>query len=566
MLKKIFVSLATLAIAIQPIVPSIAQADSGSWNYIQATAAWVFDDYKVERLDFGTNDFNGPLSLGENVIVAKTAGNCQSEVGCERYDLYVLRDGMSMFVGNVPHEVVNEQRFYNNGEELVYVNSADAENNNYWEVVNLDLTSGEKTVELDQFFMDGVQDVDVTEDAGEYFINASLNWNDHNGYTNAVIYQYDQPSDSVKMVMKQWNQQRDELQDVANGKILSKMVFESGYKQLWVYNISVDPKTMEAVPNTWTEKTEDIIGAHFRADGTIEFFDRYQRYTYDGKTTVAQNDYLSWNRSYEQSLQVVNGRMAWLDPTDGLHVSGTDVDLDLGTIGSPQTFKLTEDAIYYSSGSVGKKYDFATEETTNYSFAVTDTLGDIVVGEDINGDIWYKDTDSGREIKLGFGSNAVISDDMHVYWYGTDNNVYEATLSLNAMTGTSEISAVKTAGDSRTYLVLDGTAYWIQSEKIYFSWFNSWSDTETVSAAEFASFEAGGIATYAPGTRMKLVGDPKVYIVGTDGKLHWLTTQTVAYRLYGSEWNKGIIEFTQAETTGLSFSSPILTESDVQAI
>jgi len=566
MFKKTLITLATVAMAVQPVMPSAVQADSGSWSTIQANGAWTYDDYKVERLDFGTEDFNGPLSLGDNVVVAKAAGTCSTDTGCERYDLYVLRDGMAMFVGNVPHEAIDEERFYDNGEKLVYINSADTENNNYWEVVSLDLATGEKTVELDKFFMDGVQDVDVTKDNNEYFINAVLNWNDHKGYSNAVIYQFNQASDSVKMVLNQWNQQRDELQDAEDGKLLVKMIFESDYKQLWIFDSSVDPKTAEAVPGTWTEESEDIVGAHFRADGKIEFFDRYQRYVYDGTNSVAQGDYLSWYRSYEESLQVVNGRMAWLDPEDGLHVSGADVDLDFGTIGSPKTFTLTNDVIYYASGAQGKKYDFATKTTTTYSFAVTDTLDNIVVGEDSLGNIWYKDTNSDREIKLGFGTNAVISDEMHVYWYGSDNNVYEATLSLHAMTGTSEISAVKVSGSSRVYLVLDDTAYWMENEKIFFSWFDSWNDVETISAASFNALNYDGDAAYAPGTRLKMANDPKVYMVGSDGRLHWVTTELIAYNIFGQEWNKGIVEFNMADTTTLEFGSTVDEESDVQSI
>jgi hypothetical protein len=566
MLKKTLITLATLAMAAQPIMPAAVQADAGSWSSVQATAAWTYNDYKVERLDFGASAFAGPLSLGENVVVAKAAAGCISVTGCERYDLYVLRDGLSMFVGNVPHEVINEQRYFNNGDEVVYTNSADLENNNNWDVISLNLETGEETANLKSVFIDGVQDIDLMKDNDEYYFNPSLNWNNHNGFVNAVIYQYDKPGSVVEMVYKNWTQQRDELQDVEDGLVLSKMVFESGNKQLWVYDTTVDPKTAEAVPGTWTPENEDIVGAHFRADGKIEFFDMYQRYIYDGDMTLAQGDYLSWNHSYEESLQVVDGRMAWLDPEYNLHVSGADVDLDLGRIGSPETFKLTSDALYYSSGTEGKMYNFATKATTIYPFAVTDVLGNLVVGADEDGNIWYMDTDSNRSLKLGRGSNAVISDDMHVYWLGTDNEVYEATLSLHAMTGTSEISAVKVSGSSSVYLVLDDTSYRIQNEKIYFSWFNSWDNVETISAASFNALKDGGLATFAPGTRLKMASDPKVYMVGSDNKLHWITTQLIAYNIFGQEWNKGIIEFNMIDTTNLIFGSTIDEESDVQSI
>ena len=565
MFKKLFIAFVAMSMAVQTVVPFAAQAQSGSWSQLQATAAWVYDDYKVERLDFSDAAFAGPLSLGENVVIAKAAGYCLTVAGCERYDLYSLKNGLAMFLGNVPHETVDEERFLDNGRDFVYINSTNEENNR-WDVIDLDLETGTENVLLDEVFIDGVQDIDVVKDSGKYYFNPSLNWNNHSGFVNAVIYEYVQTSDSVKIVTNSYNQQNDDFQDIYNGKILSKMTFDSGYKQLWVYDTAADPRTMEAVPGTWTSKNEDIVGAHFRADGTIEFFDMYQRYIFDGQSTVAQGDNLSWYRTRDESLQVVNSRMAWLDSNDQLHLSGVDVDLDLGTIGYPSLFKLTENSFFYASGNQGKKYDFATGLTTTYPFVVTDVLDNAMVGEDASGNIWYKNTESGRQINLGFGSGAVISDSMHVYWLGVDGEVYEATLSLNAMTGTSEIAAVKISGDSRVYLVLDDTAFWITNEEVYFTWFNSWADVTTVSATAFSSYKQGGQATFAPGTRLKLAGDPKVYMVGSDNKLHWITTQLIAYNIYGQEWNKDIVEFNMADTTSLFFGSSIVNESDVLSI
>lgn len=564
MLKKILITIATIAMAAQPVVPATVQADSGTWTYIQSIAAWSYDDYKVERLDYSGN-FMGPMSIGDDVVIAKSSQQCYPTTGCERYDLYSLRDGMQLFVGNVPIEAVNEQRYYANNEEFVYIDANDLENDR-WNVVQVDLDNGDEEIIIEDVFIDGVTDIDVMKDGDDYYFNPSLNWNDHNGYTNAVVYHYDDPTNSAEMVTDHWQQQRDEVQDVSNGLIISKVTYDSGYKQLWIYDTTTDPVQMEAIKDTWTPENEDILGAHFRADGKIEFFDMYQRYIYDGEKTEAQGDNLSWYHSHEEALQVVNGRMAWLDPQDGLHVSGADVELDLGTIGYPTKFTLTDDALFYASDDSGKKYDFATETTTTYPFVVTDALNDAVVGEDSTGSIWYYNSVTEREINLGFGTNAVISDDMHVYWYGIDGGVYEGTLSLNAMTETSEIRAVKTVGSSRTYLVLDNEAYWIQNDSVFFSWFDSWSDTETVSSAEFNSFDYKGDAFYAPGSRLKLVGDPKVYMVGTDGKLHWITTQLIAYNIYGPSWNKGIIEITQQDLTGLSFSSSISDESEVRSI
>lgn len=564
MLKKLFVSVASLAMIAQPITPSAVLADSGSWSYIQATAAWSYDDFKVERLDFDANTM-GPLSIGDNVIIVEPAAICEPN-SCARYDLYILKDGMGMFVGNVPIEVVNEQRYFNSDNEFIYVDSADSEDNNYWSVVKIDLDTGEETIIAENIFIDGVQDIDVVVREDEIYFTVSLNWDGHRGYSNAVIYVFDPLSSSVKVATKNWQQNNDDLQDAQNGVLLSKMTFSSGERQLWTYDTNVYPVNAEAVADTWTPENENIVGAHFRADATIEFFDMYQRYIYDGENSVAQGDYLSWYKSYEESMQVVDGRMAWLDPENVLRVSGADVNLELGKVNDPETFYLTPETIFYPTVDGGEKYDFASQTYTEYPFNVTDVYGEIVVGQDINGAIWYMNTETEKSIEIGSGTNAVISDEMHVYWRGTDEHVYEATMSLNALSGASDIRAVKVSGDSRVYLVLDNKTYWIQSDKVYFSWFESWDDVSTISSSKFSEYDYSGDAFYAPGTKLKLADDPKVYMVGSDGKLHWITTELLAYNIYGPTWNQDIIEFDNQETTGLIFSSPITNENGVQNI
>jgi hypothetical protein len=368
------------------------------------------------------------------------------------------------------------------------------------------------------------------------------------------------------MATKNWQQNNDELQDVQNGNLLSKMTFPSGEHQLWTYNTNVYPVVAESIPGTWTPETENIVGAHYRADGKVEYFDMYQRYISDGETTVAQGDYLSWYKSYEESLQVVDGRMSWLDSQNILRVSGADVDLNFGAIGSDETFRLTPEAIYYSTTSGGKVYNFASETYSQYEFNVTDSYDDYVVGQDADGSIWYLNTETDRTVRIGYGTNPVISDEMHVYWRGSDDKIYEATMSLNAMAGAGEIRAVKVAGSSLTYLVLDDKMYSLNNEKIYSSWFGESLEVSTISSSNLKDYEYIGEANYAPGTKLKLTGDPKVYMVGSDGKLHWITTQLLAYNIYGPSWNKDIIEFTNQDATGLLFSSPITDESQVQGL
>jgi hypothetical protein len=342
--------------------------------------------------------------------------------------------------------------------------------------------------------------------------------------------------------------------------------FSTGYTQLWVYEADTDPIGMEAIPDTWTSPDEEIVGAHFRDDGSIEFFRMFERYVYKNGVTTAQGDYLSWYKDTDEALQIVDGRMAWLDAEDTLRVSDADGVISFGTLGYPQEFRLTDDAIFYASGTnESVMYEFDSGDETQFPFVVTDALGDAVVGTDATGSIWYQDLASGETIELGFGEDPVLADESHVYWSGEDGGIYEATILFGALTD-DDVRAVKTAGDATVYLVVGDDASAIPSESVFFSWFDSWSDVETISEGELNALDLEGDATFAPGTKVKLVSDPKVYVVGDDNKLHWITTQTVAYNLYGSAWNQDIIEVTQMDLTGIAYGSAILDERDIMSI
>ncbi|HBP00401.1 TPA: hypothetical protein DD617_04430, partial [Candidatus Uhrbacteria bacterium] len=369
------------------------------------------------------------------------------------------------------------------------------------------------------------------------------------------------------VVPDHWQTYRDELQDVHNGVVLSRLVFSTGYKQLWVYDTNKDPVNMQAIPGTWTPPHEDIVGAHFREDGTIEYFQMYQWYVYDGKQAVAQGDYVSWYRETENAMQIVGSRMAWLDPNDVLRVSDVSGVKTFGAVGVSGEFRLTEGHLFYASADgKGKKYDFNTKETSDTTFVVTHESVDASAGVDSYGNIWYKNAHSGASLKIGFGADPVLADETHVYWRGFDDTIYEATIAVGIHSVMVDARSVKLATDSTVYVVANGTRYTVPNENVYVSWFGTWNTLETISEKELDSFVEGGVLSYAPGTKLKLAHDPKVYVVGTDGSLHWMTTQTIAYMIFGSFWNHEILEITQMDLTGLHLGSSLLTERDAQAI
>lgn len=541
---------------------AIVRADSGDFEAIPSTAAWSYGDYKVEKLDFD-KDAIGPLSMGSHVIVAEPVETCKPN-GCDRYHISVLENGMKMSIGNVPSVTLNEERYFVLGERFMYMDYSDIEQH-YWNVVEVSLENGEETLKLKDFFLDGVVAIDVDEDNGKFYFDPSFNWNNHKGYSNGAIYEYNPATDMDRVITDHWVQNRDEMQDVQNGVVLSKMVFPSGEKQLWLYDPTKDPVSMRSIPDTWTPKHEDIVGAHFRTDGSVEYFRMFERFIYKNGVTTAQGDYLSWFKTADDALQIVNGRMAWVDPEDTLFVSDATGVVALGALGTPDEFRLTADAIYYGNNGEGKQYTFATKLIEKFPFVVTDAIDGVLVGVDAAGSVWYLDEDSGDVLELGAGIDPVLADAGHVYWRGANGGIYEATIMLSFISDMNA-RAVKSASDPTVYLVINQTAYKMLNESVYFSWFDSWADLKVISDAEFKKFAFDGNATYAPGSKLKLAGDAKVYLVGADGKLHWISSQKVAYDIYGSTWNKGIITITQMDLANMGYGSPIMTEAEAQNI
>lgn len=91
------------------------------------------------------------------------------------------------------------------------------------------------------------------------------------------------------------------------------------------------------------------------------------------------------------------------------------------------------------------------------------------------------------------------------------------------------------------YFVDAKNRYAFPNEAIYFSWFADFSSVATVTDAELARYQLVGNITYRPGTRLvKLTNDPRVYAVEAGGILHWLTTESVAAAVFGSDWNKRV--------------------------
>ncbi len=113
------------------------------------------------------------------------------------------------------------------------------------------------------------------------------------------------------------------------------------------------------------------------------------------------------------------------------------------------------------------------------------------------------------------------------------------------------------------YLANNGKRYVFPNEGTFYSWYTNFSSLIEIPYSELVSYPLGGNVTYRAGYKMvKITTDPKVYAVGRGGVLHWVTSETVARRLYGSDWNKQIHDVPDEFFVNYAVGAPIYTDSD----
>ncbi len=88
------------------------------------------------------------------------------------------------------------------------------------------------------------------------------------------------------------------------------------------------------------------------------------------------------------------------------------------------------------------------------------------------------------------------------------------------------------------YYAVDGFRYVFPNDKTYFTWYDDFDDVKWISDSDLTKIQIGGNVTYRPGVKMiKITSDPKTYVVGQNGELLHVASESAAIELYGEEWN-----------------------------
>ena len=118
---------------------------------------------------------------------------------------------------------------------------------------------------------------------------------------------------------------------------------------------------------------------------------------------------------------------------------------------------------------------------------------------------------------------------------------------------------IKMAGNASVYyLGADGKRYVFPNSTTYFSWYTDFSGVITIPAAELQSYPLGGNVTMRPGTKLvKITTDPSVYAVEPNGTLRKIQSEAQAAALYGTNWNKRVVDVPDAFFTNYTVSSAL---------
>lgn len=570
MLKKTLIFAVALAIALSPLLPTVF-ADSGSWGTPVATAAWDYDYFRVERLKLDA-DTSGPYAYNNAVFVVATAESCEYPDLCEQVDLTVFKDGETLELASVDNSVTDA--FWQTAQDGRFIYMIPTDSDDSWGTIyEYDTETGTVATlfdatraELSLSFMTFATD-------GDRIYTSTLQSDEDTGDVESALSVYDYGSgyereDFTYALTAPWQ----EIVDVQDGLALVKVYFDGGYEQLWI--VDQTARSVEAIPDTWTEPGADIVGAHYLSDSSIRFFRNFRLWSYEQGVDEAPTDaggaYLSWLIDVEDAVQIVGDRMAYIDDENGLYVSDVDGVHKMG-LATDGVFNLTEDTVYFQNLNdeyVG--YNFSTLAWETRAFHVTDAYEDILVGVDQDGNVWYENTSNGRLLNVGFGGVPVLSDREHAYWQGEDGNMYEATFSPLLDLVPDEVEAFSAYNSEGIYLVSGDQMWLIPSEEVYFTWFDSWDEVVEVSQAtinvylEISDYE--GDLKFAPGTRVKAVSSAKVYVVGSEYDLHWIVSETVADEIYGSDWNQGIIEVNDTALWKYGKGANVASGDDVRTI
>src|SRR3989344_1940699 len=116
------------------------------------------------------------------------------------------------------------------------------------------------------------------------------------------------------------------------------------------------------------------------------------------------------------------------------------------------------------------------------------------------------------------------------------------------------------------YVAADGKRYVFPNGKTYDTWFTDYSNITELNDSQLATMPLAGNVTYRPAVIQVIIDtDPKVYAVAQDGTLRWVTSEALAQKLYGDNWNLLIDDIPDAFFANYKIGQRIDDDNDFDA-
>lgn len=551
MLKRMFAALAVPLLVITPNLFSGVRADDHGWAPSQAEAAWTYNGYQVQRLALSKNAI-GPVAFGDSVVVAEPTSNGFGTVT-------ILKDGLSKEIPNVPLRAVDHDRFVKNGNRFLFVVPAN-DGTDGWTVNEINVATGDVKTVIQNVALSGASNVDVMVDnKGTYFLNYDVRFNsDTVNYVPRLVSDYNPAEGRAMSPFNRYSStpKHEDLLDVQDGIALVKITQANGEKDLWLYGTEIVNHTkgfMKPVEGSWTSGG-DIQYARFIADGAVEYFQYFVRRTFTPGATasVKKGETISWFRPIVEATRLEGETLAWLTPEDVVYVSGpTATAASYGTaIGG--IFALENGNVFRN----GSQVNLATTTVSALPLRVTDASGNVLTGVDASGNVLIRTADG--TLRIGYGTNPVLTDARRAYWRGKDNRIYTATVTRM----TPAARALRVAGSPTVSLVIGSDRWSISNESVFKSWFKSWSSVEVVSQATLDRYTLVGSARFAPGALIKAEGETRVYAVAKDGTIRLIANAQTGYAVFGDTWYTKIVNVKAPDLIPYSVGAPLMSASD----
>jgi len=115
--------------------------------------------------------------------------------------------------------------------------------------------------------------------------------------------------------------------------------------------------------------------------------------------------------------------------------------------------------------------------------------------------------------------------------------------------------------DSAVYVIgNNGMRHAFPTATIFFSWYQNFDNVSEVDLATMSSYPLGKNVTVRPGTHLvKVTTVPKVYAVEPGGILRWISSESIAKDLYGTNWSDRVIDVPDVFFNNYSIGDPIET-------